>query len=181
MRITDDRYRTDLRRHELAIRLVRYAARTGTIRAWTGLSTDRVRKLFRTYATETVLREHSRLRGSAPHRPSVFTRSARLRTEAAILAGFLYTSGATCPLERLQRAERLCDTYETFREVLPTTELTFEHAAFLLQALTRDSELQIGECFTCRAPILIDRIHCPTAPCLRCAKARRDGATDQAH
>src|SRR5690242_13239352 len=110
MRIIEDRHRTDLRRHDLAIRLVGHAARTGTICAWTDLSTDRVRKLFRTYATETVLREHRRLRGSAPHRPSVFTRSARLRTEGAILAGFLQLSGAMCPVEKLISAERLCET-----------------------------------------------------------------------
>jgi hypothetical protein len=178
MRITEDRYCSELRRHEIAVRLVGHAARTGTICACTGLSPDRVRKLFRTYANESVLSEHSRLRGSGPHRPSVFTRSARLRTEGAILAGFLHANGLTCPLERLIRAERLCDTFETFRDIVPTTELTFDHAAFLLEALMKPGQLQISSCMKCDAPILVDRIRCPTAPCFLCAKPWRDGAAD---
>ena len=47
MRITDDRYTRDRLRLDLALRLIRHEARTCTIRDWTGLSDDRIRKLYR--------------------------------------------------------------------------------------------------------------------------------------
>jgi hypothetical protein len=40
MRATDDRYRAEQDKFELAMRMIRHEARTGTIRYWTGLSAD---------------------------------------------------------------------------------------------------------------------------------------------
>ena len=45
MRISDDRYSRERARMELALRFLHHEARTQTIRAWTGLSDDRIRKL----------------------------------------------------------------------------------------------------------------------------------------
>ena len=45
MRISDDRYSRERARMELALRFLRHEARTQTIRAWTGLSDDRIRKV----------------------------------------------------------------------------------------------------------------------------------------
>ena len=49
MRLTDDRYSGEKSQFELALRLIRHEARTGTIRSCTGLSDDRIRKLYSTY------------------------------------------------------------------------------------------------------------------------------------
>ena len=49
MRATDDRYRGEQARFELALRMIKHEARTGTIRYWTGLNDDRIRKLYTTY------------------------------------------------------------------------------------------------------------------------------------
>ena len=49
MRVSDDRYTRDRQRLDLALRLIRHEARTFTIRQWTGLSDDRIRKLYRSY------------------------------------------------------------------------------------------------------------------------------------
>ena len=49
MRVSDDRYTRDRERFDLALRLIRHEARTFTIRQWTGLSDDRIRKLYRSY------------------------------------------------------------------------------------------------------------------------------------
>ena len=46
MRLTDDRYSGEKSQFELALRMIRHEARTGTIRACTGLSDDRIRKLY---------------------------------------------------------------------------------------------------------------------------------------
>ncbi|MFI4891421.1 MAG: hypothetical protein ACHQIL_12895 [Steroidobacterales bacterium] len=45
MRISDDRYTRDRLRIDLAWRMIGYEARTLTIRQWTGLSDDRIRKV----------------------------------------------------------------------------------------------------------------------------------------
>jgi hypothetical protein len=45
MRISDDRYSRERARMELALRFLHHEARTQTIRTWTGLSDDRIRKV----------------------------------------------------------------------------------------------------------------------------------------
>ena len=49
MRLTDDRYANERTQFELALRMIRHEARTRTIRECTGLSDDRIRKLYCTY------------------------------------------------------------------------------------------------------------------------------------
>ena len=51
MRVSDDRYARDRQKLDLAVRLIRHEARTHTIRQWTGLSDDRIRKLYRSYVS----------------------------------------------------------------------------------------------------------------------------------
>ena len=46
MRISDDRYSRDRSRFDVAMQFIRHEARTHTIRAWTGLSDDRIRKVM---------------------------------------------------------------------------------------------------------------------------------------
>jgi hypothetical protein len=62
MRVSDDRYTRDRQRLDLALRLIRHEARTFTIRQWTGLSDDRIRKLYRSYC------QHGAARRDAPSR-----------------------------------------------------------------------------------------------------------------
>ena len=57
MRITDDRYTRDRLRLDLALRLIGHEARTRTIRSWTGLTDDRIRKLYRSYVADAGRRE----------------------------------------------------------------------------------------------------------------------------
>ena len=45
MRISDDRYSRDRSRLDLALQFIRHEARTHTIKTWTGLTDDRIRKL----------------------------------------------------------------------------------------------------------------------------------------
>ncbi len=79
MRISDDRYHRERLRMELALRFLRHEARTQTIRAWTGLTDDRIRKLYRSYLGD-VRRQMPRHRGKSPHQP---TRSCSPRVSAA--------------------------------------------------------------------------------------------------
>lgn len=45
MRVSDDRYSRDRQRFDLALRFIHHEARTRTIRVWTGLTDDRIRKV----------------------------------------------------------------------------------------------------------------------------------------
>ena len=67
VRISDARYTRDLRRYQLAWRLVRHEVRTRTIERWTGLSMHRIRNLYGAYAAGASERERSPLRGKAPY------------------------------------------------------------------------------------------------------------------
>ena len=65
MRATDNRYRGERARFELAMRMIRHEARTGTIRYFTGLSDDRIRKLYTSYFKFDEGAPVKRRRGSA--------------------------------------------------------------------------------------------------------------------
>ncbi|HEY5019533.1 MAG TPA: hypothetical protein VII17_00805, partial [Steroidobacteraceae bacterium] len=66
MRIHDDRYSRDRRRFEIALRFIQHEARTHTIRTWTGLTDDRIRKLYRTYVKDGQGVALTRHRGKSP-------------------------------------------------------------------------------------------------------------------
>ena len=63
MRATDDRYRGEQAKFDLAMRMIGHEARTGTIRYLTGLNDDRIRKLYTSYfkyGEEPVRRQRGR-------------------------------------------------------------------------------------------------------------------------
>src|SRR5208282_5942809 len=94
MRIYDDRYTRDQRRLDVALRFIRHEARTRTIRVWTGLSDDRIRKLYRSYSGQIRGAPLTRHRGKSPQQAGHFTRTARVRQEAALLASLYRLAGA---------------------------------------------------------------------------------------
>ena len=63
MRLTDNRYATEKTQFELALRMIRHEARTRTIRECTGLSDDRIRKVYATYFRDTGQDSVRRRRG----------------------------------------------------------------------------------------------------------------------
>ena len=71
MRLTDDRYASERSQFELALRMIRHEARTRTIRECTGLSDDRIRKLYSTYF------RNSGAAALAPASPSPMAMAAR--------------------------------------------------------------------------------------------------------
>jgi hypothetical protein len=178
VRISDARYSRDLRRYQLAWRLIRHGARTRTVERWSGLSMYRVRTLYGAYATGAMEHPRSPLRGVAPHQVSFFFRSAHLKCEAAVLAGLLKSFGVCpeappdkpdAPLENLGRGEQLCRAYEEFKAYWPTAQSTLEHAILLLTELTRGVEIALARCMTCDVLIVIDRLAIAPPRCAYCA------------
>jgi len=187
MRICDDRYRRERARMELALRFLHHEARTQTIRAWTGLSDDRIRKLYRSYMSH-ARRELPRHRGKSPHQVAYFTRSLRLQEESALLASVLsllgvvpvatHSAGGTAglPLADVKRGELLCQAFEAFRLLLPAAQISFEHAVFLATALARGDQLRLGECSGCGSLMVTERFPLRLARCTHCAGAAQPRA-----
>jgi hypothetical protein len=178
MRICDDRYSRERARMELALRFLRHEARTQTIRIWTGLSDDRIRKLYRSYMSH-VRRELPRHRGKSPHQVAYFTRSLRLQEESALLASLLSLLGVlpamtgsaatALPLASVRRGELLCQAFEAFRLFLPAAQISFEHAVFLVNALARGDQLRLGDCGGCGSLMVTERFPLRLARCAHCA------------
>ena len=152
MRICDDRYHHERVRMELALRFLRHEARTQTIRAWTGLSDDRIRKLYRSYLGE-ARSEMPRHRGKSPHQIAYFTRSLRLQEETLALATALWLLGVVSYADAahspgsapgLARGALLCTAFEAYQMARPAALISFEHAVFLANALTRGEQLRLG-------------------------------------
>jgi len=180
MRISDDRYTRERARMELALRFLHLEARTQTIRAWTGLSDDRIRKLYRSYMSHT--RRHlPRHRGKSPHQVAYFTRSLRVQEETAVLASLLSLLGvvpaaaapaqASGALAGLSRGELLCKAFEAFRLLLPSAQISFEHAVFLATALASGDQLRLGGCSDCGTLVVSERFPLRALRCHHCAGA----------
>ena len=185
MRISDDRYARERARMELALRFLYLEARTQTIRAWTGLSDDRIRKLYRSYMSH-ARRHLPRHRGKSPHQVAYFTRSLRLQEETAVLASVLSLLGvvptvaaavSATPaegggaLKALSRGELLCQAFEAFRLLLPSAQISFEHAVFLVTALARGDQLRLGGCSDCGTLVVSERFPLRAVRCYHCAAA----------
>jgi hypothetical protein len=196
MRISDDRYSRERARMELALRFLRHEARTQTIRAWTGLSDDRIRKLFRSYVSQ-ARRHLPRHRGKSPHQVAYFTRSLRVQEETAVLASVLSLLGvvssaappvagaaarsAGTPLPGVMRGELLCQAFEAFRLFLPAAQISFEHAVFLTSALDRGDQLRLGDCAGCGSLMVAERFPLRAARCARCAAPGTRRTTPAGH
>jgi hypothetical protein len=190
MRISDDRYSRDRLRLDLALRFIHLEARTHTIRAWTGLTDDRIRKLYRTYLHESDGSGVARHRGKSPRQAAYFTRSLRMRREAAVFASVSGLFGLITPqtirmenqpttkcaqtAPNVARGALLCEAFETYRALVGEPQISFEHAVFLLGALLAGEELRIAHCRDCSGVLVTDRISLRTPVCHECATM--DGA-----
>lgn len=178
MRVSDDRYSRDRQRMDVALRFIRHEARTRTIRTWTGLTDDRIRKLYRFYVNDLGGAGPTRHRGKSPQQIHLFMRSARMRQETALLASLCCLTGllpltpaeARLTSPSLTRAELLCQAYESYRALMPAGQLSFEHAVLLLAVLARGDELVVAVCADCRALLIADHCALRAPRCTACAE-----------
>lgn len=187
MRISDDRYSRDRLRLDLALRFIHHEARTHTIRAWTGLTDDRIRKLYHTYLCEPGGRGVARHRGKSPRQAAYFTRSLRMRREAAVFASICslfgligpqairvegstgrWTDSAAC----VARGTLLCETFEAYRALIGDSQISFEHAVYLVDALHAGDELRVAHCRDCGGVLVADRLALRAPVCNECSAPR---------
>lgn len=182
MNISDQHYFLERQRHDLALRMIGHEARTRTIQSCTGLSADRIRKLYRSYVLQSAATTILRHRGRTPHQAACFSRTVRIHFEASVLANGFVSFGL--PLQSRSKAasalhlgQRFCDAYDTHRQLLPEAQLSFEHAWFLFQCLHQVKVLHLVRCRACDGRYLHDplstaRHGCPTCR-ITCGRAHR--------
>ena len=196
MRVTDDRYNRDRQRLELALRLIGHEARTHTIRHWTGLSDDRIRKLFRAYIRPGA--GVRRRRGKSPQQAAFFLRGGAGAEDAQALAAMLLLFGvvtaaaaaasgaplgtrrqATAQQPSLARGRLLCEAFETYRRIVPQPRIDFEHAVYLADALQRGDELRLRWCAGCDAVSVTERAMLRPTGCRCCGGALAETPTQR--
>lgn len=186
MHISNDRYFRERQRHDLALRMIRHEARTCTIRACTGLSEDRIRKLYKTYAEHLMCVPLRRKRGKSPRRVCFFMRNTQVQLEASLLAsvltafGLLPSKSASLELS-VHLAQCFCAAYETHRQLPHTGGISFEHAWFLWRLLHERREVWTTRCRECHSHYLRDHVSVTRHACPLCllkngTKAGKPGA-----
>lgn len=178
MRLTDDRYAGERSQFELALRMIRHEARTRTIRECTGLSDDRIRKLYARYFRNSGLSNIKRRRGKSPRQVQRYVKSPVNQSQATTLvalfcAGLLIRIDADdhvhsrWPRPDVEFGHRLCRAYETYLLLHADTKFNFEWAWNLLHCISYNDELYLAVCGTCDARYVqdayaIDSKLCPT-------------------
>ena len=191
MRLTDDRYSSERSQFELALRMIRHEARTRTIRECTGLSDDRIRKLYSTYFRNTGASHVRRRRGKSPRQVTRFVKNPQNQLQATTLVA-LFCSGLLLRLDGSDRVQpcwprpdvefghRVCRAYETYLLLHEDAELSFEWAWNLLHSISYNDELYLAVCKLCLSRYVQDAyaLDHATCPCceIQAHRRRRPGA-----
>lgn len=190
MRLTDDRYAVERRQFELALRMIRHEARTRTIRSCTGLSDDRIRKLYATYFRNAGVAGIRRRRGKSPRQVGRFFKSPEHQLEATTLVALFATGGLIRIGERIgeqfdnragvaprwprpdvEFGHRFCRAFETSRMLLPAPKLSFEWAWNLLDCIAYNDELYLAGCRGCGSNYVQDAYALDDGRCPACTIA----------
>lgn len=182
MRTTDDRYRGEQARFELAVRMIRHEARTGTIRHLTSLSDDRIRKLYTSYfkfdARNKPIR---RRRGKTPTQISPLIKTPARALESGVFVSLLLANGLLSIDDppgpglrgNIELGNRFCKCYEVYRAVIPSPTLSFEWAWNLMLTVRRGDEIGIERCARCGTTYLRDLLTLPKDTCPACPTLKR--------
>jgi len=183
MRLTDDRYAAERSQFELALRMIRHEARTRTIRECTGLSDDRIRKLYTTYFRNTGAVDVRRRRGKSPRQVTRFVKNPENQLQSTTLVA-LYCSGlllrvdghnnvSPCwPRPDVEFGHRICRAYETYLLLHEDADLSFEWAWSLLQNVSKNDELFLSVCSGCRTSYIQDTYALDHRTCPSCEISR---------
>lgn len=171
--VADDRFDRELRRRELARRLVAHHARTQTISELTALTHHQQSTLRQRWRVT----QETRHRGPPPTSFSVLLSSTRTRSEASALTVLCRVLNAVPPSNRkskcqspsaVELGERLCEVFEIYSAYLPHSTFEFDHLTLLAKGLARADAIRIGNCTICRATILVDVLATRPNVCSHC-------------
>jgi len=176
MRATDNRYRGERARFELAMRMIRHEARTGTIRYCTGLSDDRIRKLYTSYFKYDDSSAVRRRRGKSPTQIAPLIRTPALALESGAFVSSLLANGlislenppGPCLRRNVDLGHRFCQCFETHGLVVPEPTLSFEWGWNLMISIRRGDELSLMRCGECLTSYVYDLLALPRSGCPAC-------------
>ncbi len=186
MRLTDDRYAGEKRQFELAIRMIGHEARTRSIRECTGLSDDRIRKVYSTYFRNGGHAGVRRRRGKSPRQVQHYVRSPAHQLQATTLVA-LFCAGLLIrvdendnvlprwPRPDVEFGHRVCRAYETYLVLHRDALLNFEWAWNLLQCISYNDELYLAACEGCDARYVQDAYALDDRTCPTCAIGATSG------
>ena len=173
MDISEDPDERDLRRRQLAKRLVSHHARTQTIYEFTGYSRHRLARLRSRWQVSS----EERHRGPSPTSFSVFFESARARNVATAAAVICRLLGATrSPLDGkmsrrnldLDLGEQICEVHEALQACFPEVDLEFEQVMLLAIGLSRHESIDLTTCVRCGIAVLADQLSVRRQACSAC-------------
>lgn len=179
MRLTDDRYSGERSQFELALRMIRHEARTRTIRECTGLSDDRIRKLYSTYFRSGKASGVKRRRGKSPRQIARFVKNTKNQIQSTTLVA-LFSAGllirvdaddhvrACWPRPDVEFGHRLCRAYESYLQLHKDPQLSFEWAWNLLHCISHNDELYLASCARCDALHVEDAYALNSGRCPAC-------------
>ncbi len=184
MRLTDDRYSGERSQFELALRMIHHEARTRTIRECTGLSDDRIRKLFTTYFRNSGRIDVKRRRGKSPRQVTRYVKNPHNQLQATTLV-VLFSAGLLVRIDNndkvhpcwprpdVEFGHRLCRAFETYQLLHQDPVLSFEWAWNLLQCISYNDELFLASCDHCPALYVQDAYALDNGVCPTCEIGKR--------
>ena len=165
----DDHIGRYIRRIQLGLRFLGHGARAHTTCQWTGLTPDQLVTVRRRSKFNTL----ERLRGPSPSSFSVFFRSNRSSSQAALFVSLCRAVGPSRPTRSIENGERLCEAFEIFREWEPTSDLEFEQAVLLMDGTAQGKQVECMPCSSCASSMLIDKFGDTRAVCHVCRRSLR--------
>lgn len=172
----------ELRRRQLAKRLLTHHARTQTIFRLTGLSRHQLATLRERWRVTADMRH----RGPPPNSFSAFFANQRMRDESAALAVFWRILGrvesdeSSEQMTMVEMGERICDVIEAFIACFPATALELEHVTLLARGIEEVNAIALATCANCEAMILADLLGTRRRLCSHCQRSEAAGSAPEA-
>ena len=173
------RYLQEKSQLELTLKLIAVEARTHTIKSCTGLSDDRIRKIYSRYFKTRGGSIVRRRRGKSPRQIGFFVKNAEHQLQATTLF-YLYLSSRllTCTAQGeirsawaapdLEYGHRACRAFDMYRRIHPDGLYNFEWAWALLRALASGEALILSRCSDCGLDYVHDRFAIDFRRCPGC-------------
>ncbi|HEX5788298.1 MAG TPA: hypothetical protein VFY03_08965 [Woeseiaceae bacterium] len=179
MRLTDDRYAGERSQFELALRMIGHEARTSTIRDCTGLSDDRIRKLYARYFKHRGQAGIRRRRGKSPRQVTRFVKNPQHQLQATTLVALFCAGGllrmddenkvhSRWPRPNVEFGHRVCRAFENYLLLHEQPLLSFEWAWNLLKSIAWNDELYLAVCRGCRGCYVQDAYALDLKTCPAC-------------
>lgn len=173
---------SEAERFALAMRMLKFEARTRTIRLATQLSEDQIRRLYRSDDATAS----SRHRGRSPSSALQYTRNHAAQLESSIFSGVLVKHGLIKGRRPkpwlhnpLQYAQRFCDAYAEYLLMAQQEALSFEQAWYFARSLAARGELYLQHCPRCASYFVRDTSTVLKNQCPLCQLRERQAPNKQ--